>query len=73
MNASAGDSPPVRDEWLVPRREAVREPARPETRIKTAEFGRSPVGSTPAQPARFVDGEIQRWTALIRQTGIKAD
>jgi len=47
--------------------------AQPEARKRIAELGLSPVGSTPAQAARFVDGEIQRWTAFIKQAGIKAD
>jgi tripartite-type tricarboxylate transporter receptor subunit TctC len=45
----------------------------PDARKKIDEMGLTVVGSTPAQAAQLVDSEIQRWSAVIKQAGIKAD
>ena len=47
--------------------------AQPDARKKIAEMGLTVVASTPAQAAQWVDSEIQRWSAVIKQAGIKAD
>jgi len=47
--------------------------AQPEARKKIAEMGLTVVASTPDQATRLVAGEIERWRAVIRQAGIKAD
>jgi tripartite-type tricarboxylate transporter receptor subunit TctC len=47
--------------------------AQPETKTKFAEMGMTVVANTPAQATQLVNSEIQRWTAVIKQAGIKAD
>jgi len=45
----------------------------PEARKKIAEMGFTVVANTPAQAAQFVASEIQRWSAVIQQAGIKPE
>jgi tripartite-type tricarboxylate transporter receptor subunit TctC len=45
----------------------------PEAKSKFAEMGMTVVANTPAQATQLVNSEIQRWTAVIKQAGIKAD
>ena len=45
----------------------------PETRARFAELGAEPVGSTPAEFARFIKVEFNKWGPVIRQTGARAD
>ena len=47
--------------------------AQPEARKKFAEMGMTVVANTPAQATQLVNSEIQRWTEVIKQAGIKAD
>jgi len=45
----------------------------PEARQKIADMGFTVVANTPAQAAQFVASEIQRWSAVIQQAGIKPE
>lgn len=47
--------------------------AQPQASQKMAEMGLSVVANTPEQAMQWVQNEIQRWSAVIRQAGIKAD
>lgn len=47
--------------------------ARPEVRHQIARFGATPGGGTPAEFKGFVNEEIERWGALIRQSKIQLD
>ena len=47
--------------------------ATPEAKKKIAEMGLTVVANTPAQATQLVSSEIQRWSAVIKQTGIKPD
>lgn len=47
--------------------------AAPETRAQFAELGAEPVGSSPAEFARFIKVEFDKWGPVIRQTGARAD
>jgi tripartite-type tricarboxylate transporter receptor subunit TctC len=47
--------------------------AQPEAKKKIAELGLTVVAGTPAQATQLVNSEIQRWSAVIKQAGIKAD
>ncbi|MFM9863001.1 MAG: Bug family tripartite tricarboxylate transporter substrate binding protein [Micropepsaceae bacterium] len=44
-----------------------------ETQARFAELGAEPVGSTPAEFARFIKVEFNKWGPVIRQTGARAD
>jgi tripartite-type tricarboxylate transporter receptor subunit TctC len=44
-----------------------------ETKKRLADLGLDAVGNTPAQAAKLVDDEIQRWSAVIKAANIKAD
>jgi len=44
-----------------------------EGKERFAQLGLDPVANTPAEAARFVDDEIQRWSALIKSANIKPD
>ena len=54
-------------------KEIVAALATPETSKRLAELGLDGVGNSPAQAARLVDDEIQRWGAVIKAANIKAD
>ena len=45
----------------------------PEGRKRLAEQGLEPVPNSPAQASKFVESEMQRWGAVIKAAGIKAD
>ncbi|RYF39940.1 MAG: tripartite tricarboxylate transporter substrate binding protein, partial [Comamonadaceae bacterium] len=45
----------------------------PEVRRKFLTQGLEPRGGTPAEFQAFMDNETRRWTAVIRQAGIKAE
>jgi tripartite-type tricarboxylate transporter receptor subunit TctC len=47
--------------------------SQPETRELMTAQGTDVVGSTPAEFARFIQSETDKWGAVIRKTGIKAD
>jgi tripartite-type tricarboxylate transporter receptor subunit TctC len=47
--------------------------AQPDARKKIAEMGLTVVANTPAQATQWVNSEIERWSAVIKQAGIKAD
>ena len=47
--------------------------ATPEAKKKIAEMGLTVVANTPAQATQLVSSEIQRWSAVIKQAGIKPD
>jgi tripartite-type tricarboxylate transporter receptor subunit TctC len=45
----------------------------PDTKKRFADLALDAAGNTPAQAARLVEDEIQRWTAVIKAANIKAD
>ncbi len=68
--APAGTPQPVIDRLNKAFAEALNSP---EGRKRLAEQGLEPVPNTPAQAARLVDAEMQRWGAVVKAAGIKAD
>jgi tripartite-type tricarboxylate transporter receptor subunit TctC len=54
-------------------KEIVAALATPETKKRLADLGLDVVGNTPAQTAKLLDDEIQRWSAVIKAANIKAD
>ena len=44
-----------------------------EARERFAQLGLEPVANTPAEASKFVEDEIQRWSALIKAANIKPD
>jgi tripartite-type tricarboxylate transporter receptor subunit TctC len=44
-----------------------------EAKERFAQLGIDPVGNTPAEAAKFVDAEMQRWEALVKAANIKPD
>ena len=44
-----------------------------EGRKRLAEQGLQPVGNSPAQATKLAEGEMQRWGAIVKAAGIKAD
>jgi len=55
------------------RDEVAQAVAMPDVREKLATLGVDPSGMQPAEFARFVANEIERWTAVARAANIKAD
>ena len=47
--------------------------ALPAVRDKLVGGGLEPVGGTPQQFTRFIDGEITKWTKIARDVGAKAE
>jgi tripartite-type tricarboxylate transporter receptor subunit TctC len=45
----------------------------PDARKRFAELGLDPVGNTPAQATKLVADEMDRWTAVIKAAGVKAE
>jgi tripartite-type tricarboxylate transporter receptor subunit TctC len=45
----------------------------PDAKKRIDEMGLTVVGNTPAQATQLVESEIERWRAVIKQAGIKAD
>ena len=68
--APAGTPRPVVDKLSTEIARIVRTPA---VREKLTAQAAEPVGGTPEQLAAVMDGELKKWAAVIRQTGIKAD
>ena len=66
----AGTPKPIVDRLAKEVRAAV---ASPEMRGKLEKLGVTPVGSSPAEFAKFVDTELANWTALITANHITAD
>jgi tripartite-type tricarboxylate transporter receptor subunit TctC len=54
-------------------KETVAGLAMPEAKKRFADQGLDAVGNTPAEAAKLVEDEIQRWTALIRAANIKPE
>jgi tripartite-type tricarboxylate transporter receptor subunit TctC len=54
-------------------KELVAAASHPATRERFTELGLGVVGSSPAQAAKMIDEEIQRWTALVKAANIKPD
>jgi tripartite-type tricarboxylate transporter receptor subunit TctC len=52
---------------------AIKVLKQPATRARLEELGYLPSGMTPAEMAKMMAEEKQRWTALIRDAGIKAE
>jgi tripartite-type tricarboxylate transporter receptor subunit TctC len=53
--------------------ETARIVASPEIRTRFDQFGIEPVGSTPAEAARFLDDEIAKWAKVINTAGVKPE
>ena len=45
----------------------------PEVQARLAQTGIEPVGDTPEQAKRFLDGEIAKWAKVITAAGVKAE
>ena len=54
-------------------KEIVNALAVPDTKKRLADLGLDTVGNTPAQAAKLVDDETQRWSVVIKAANIKAD
>ena len=66
----AGTPPPIIERL---QKEVVIALAAPDTKKRFADMAVDGVGTTPAQAAKLVDDEIQRWSAVIKAANIKAD
>jgi tripartite-type tricarboxylate transporter receptor subunit TctC len=53
--------------------EIARAMASPAMRERALQEGATPIGSTPAEFQRFVQGEITKWMKIIQTAGIKAE
>ena len=47
--------------------------ASPETHARILDMGADPVGNTPAEFARFIKSEFEKWRPIIRASGAKAE
>ena len=47
--------------------------ALPDVQTRIVELGAEPVGDTPAEFARFIRSEYEKWGPIIKQTGARAD
>jgi len=70
IGAPAGTPQPLVDKLNKELNAAL---AQPEAKKKLGEMGLTAVANTPAQATQLVNNEIQRWSAVIKQAGIKAD
>jgi tripartite-type tricarboxylate transporter receptor subunit TctC len=70
FGAPAGTPQPVIDRL---NKEIIASLSLPDAKKRIAEMGLTVVGSTPAQATQLVESEITRWSAVIKQAGIKAD
>lgn len=68
--APAGTPPPVLRRLHA---ETVRAVKLPEVVEQLSALGAQPIGNSPQEVTKFLQGEIARWTALIGQAGIRAD
>jgi tripartite-type tricarboxylate transporter receptor subunit TctC len=53
--------------------EAVKAIRHPDVVERLARDGADPVGNTPAQATRYIEGELQKWGRAVRDSGAKAD
>jgi tripartite-type tricarboxylate transporter receptor subunit TctC len=53
--------------------EIVKALATPDLRARLVSLGATPVGSTPAELAEYVQAELARWTKVVKTAGIQAD
>ncbi|TSD57017.1 tripartite tricarboxylate transporter substrate binding protein [Variovorax sp. KBS0712] len=70
LGAPAGTPQPIIDKL---NKEIGAALAQPEARKRFAEMGMTVVTNSPAQANEFVRSEIQRWSAVIKQAGIKPE
>ena len=68
--APAGTPPAIVEQMSA---EIAKAMAVPTTRERILQEGATPVASSPAQFDRFLRAEINRWTRIIRDAGIKLD
>jgi len=68
--APAGTPAPIVARLQAALVDAMRQP---DTQAKLAGVGAEPIGSTPAQLAKHLDLELDRWGKLITERGIKLD
>ena len=68
--APAGTPAPVIERL---NRDIIASMNQPDARKRIADLGLDVVGSTPAQATALVEGEMARWAALIKATGIKPE
>ncbi|HWI14338.1 MAG TPA: tripartite tricarboxylate transporter substrate binding protein [Burkholderiales bacterium] len=68
--APAGTAPPLVQKLYDAVSAALKEP---DVRAGLTAQGFDPVGSTPADFARYIAAEIAKWNAVIRKAGIRAD
>jgi len=54
-------------------RDTIAALAQEDTKKRLADLGVEPVGNTPAEAAKLVNDEIERWSAVIKAAGIKPD
>ena len=47
--------------------------ALPEVKKRLADMGASPAGGTPADMRGFIGAEVQRWNAVVKASGAKAE
>jgi tripartite-type tricarboxylate transporter receptor subunit TctC len=47
--------------------------ANPEVRARLIQAGGLPIGSTPAETARFIDNEITSWGRVVRAAGVRVE
>ena len=53
--------------------EIVKVLALPDMKARMSSEGAEPIGSTPAQFAVYLDGEIRKWAKIIKDSGIRGD
>lgn len=70
MFAPAGVAPDIIDRM---QREVVKALALPDVRERMAGLGAEIVGGTPAELDRFRRSELEKWAAIIKRAGLKAD
>jgi tripartite-type tricarboxylate transporter receptor subunit TctC len=66
----AGTPKPVIDKLNAELRKAL---ANPEVRAKLAQQGAEPLGSSPEEYGAYIRKEIDRWGAVVKQSGVKAE
>jgi tripartite-type tricarboxylate transporter receptor subunit TctC len=68
--APAGTPQPIVDKLSAALREAVNAP---DTKERMAKDGTEPLPSTPAEYAADIDREETKWSAVVKQSGAKAE
>jgi len=66
----AGTPAPVVDKWVAEVRKIV---AMPDVQEKIFAFGYVPVGNSNTEFAQFLQGDLQRWTRIVRENNIKVE